>query len=93
VVIRVAGDGDRPEILLTGDTLFASSIGRTDLAGGSAAQELESIRDRILSRPDGAVVLPGHGASTTVLAERTGNPFLTPAALARLHAAGGSSRD
>jgi hydroxyacylglutathione hydrolase len=83
VVIRVAGDDDRPEILLTGDTLFAGSIGRTDLPGGSEAQELISIRDRVFSRPDTAVVLAGHGPSSTVAAERNGNPFLTAAALAR----------
>lgn len=76
VVIRLPGDGDRPEILFTGDTLFAGSIGRTDLPGGSAAQEIESIRARILTRSDGAVVLPGHGPSSTVGAERAGNPFL-----------------
>jgi hydroxyacylglutathione hydrolase len=81
LVIRIAADGDRPEILLTGDTLFAGSIGRTDLPGGNAAQELLSIRDRILSRVDDTVVLPGHGPATTVGAERAGNPFLTAAAL------------
>ncbi|MET0864615.1 MAG: MBL fold metallo-hydrolase [Nakamurella sp.] len=81
LVIRLAGDGDRPEILLTGDTLFAGSIGRTDLPGGNSAQELLSIRDRILSRSDDAVVLPGHGPASTVGAERVGNPFLTAAAL------------
>lgn len=93
VVIRVAGDGDRPEILLTGDTLFAGSIGRTDLPGGSAAQELVSIQDRLLSRDDTAVVLPGHGPSSTIGAERAGNPFLRPAALAqaRAHVRRGSS--
>jgi len=93
VVIRVAGEGDRPEILLTGDTLFAGSIGRTDLPGGSAAQELVSIQDRVLSRADAAVILPGHGPSTTVAAERAGNPFLTAVALARArqHMGGGSS--
>ena len=76
VVIRMPGDGDRPEVLFTGDTLFAGSIGRTDLPGGSAAQEIESIRSRILCRGDAAVVLPGHGPSSTVGAERAGNPFL-----------------
>jgi len=81
LVFRLAGEGDRPEILLTGDTLFAGSIGRTDLPGGNSAQELLSIRDRILSRPDDAVVLPGHGPATSVAAERAGNPFLTAAAL------------
>lgn len=81
IVIRITADGDRPEILLTGDTLFAGSIGRTDLPGGSAELELESIRARILSRPDAAVVLPGHGQASTVGAERAGNPFLAGPAL------------
>jgi glyoxylase-like metal-dependent hydrolase (beta-lactamase superfamily II) len=91
VVIRVAGDAERPEILITGDTLFAGSIGRTDLPGGSLAQELGSIHDRILSRPDDAVVLPGHGPSTTVGAERSNNPFLTAGALAQARHAEGRS--
>lgn len=78
VVYRFAGDGDRPEILFTGDTLFAGSIGRTDLPGGSMDQELASIADRVLSRADDAVVLAGHGPATTVGNERASNPFLTP---------------
>ena len=78
VVYRFAGDGDRPEILFTGDTLFAGSIGRTDLPGGSMDQELASIADRVLSRADDAVVLAGHGPATTVGNERTSNPFLVP---------------
>lgn len=76
VVIRIPGEGDRPELLFTGDTLFAGSIGRTDLPGGSIEQEMASIRARILTRADEAVVLPGHGPSSTVGAERAGNPFL-----------------
>jgi hydroxyacylglutathione hydrolase len=93
VVLRLAGDVERPEILLTGDTLFAGSIGRTDLPGGSASQELGSIHERLLTRPDAAVVLPGHGPSSTIGAERTGNPFLTTAALAQAqHAEGRSAR-
>ena len=92
-MIRLAGDAERPEILLTGDTLFAGSIGRTDLPGGSASQELGSIHERLLTRPDDAVVLPGHGPSSTIGAERAGNPFLTPAALAQAqHAEGRSAR-
>ena len=78
VVYRFAGDGERPEILFTGDTLFAGSIGRTDLPGGSMDQELASIADRVLSRADDAVVLAGHGPATTVGNERASNPFLTP---------------
>lgn len=75
-------EAERPELLFTGDTLFAGSIGRTDLAGGSQAQELVSIADRLLTRPADAVILPGHGPTSTVAAERDGNPFLRPAALA-----------
>ncbi|WP_420124092.1 MBL fold metallo-hydrolase [Nakamurella sp.] len=83
VVYRLDRDGDRPEIVLTGDTLFAGSIGRTDLTGGNLAQELTSIRDRILSRPDDTVVLAGHGPTTTVGEQKRSNPFLTEQALAR----------
>lgn len=91
VVIRVHAESDRPEVLFTGDTLFAGSIGRTDLPGGSASQELGSIHERLLTRPDSAVVLPGHGPSSTIGAERAGNPFLTAAALAQARHAGGRS--
>lgn len=94
VTYRLAGgpagpDGEpaRPELLFTGDTLFAGSIGRTDLAGGSMPQELVSIADRLLTRPDDAIVLPGHGPGTTVAAERDGNPFLTADAIAQARAA------
>ncbi len=82
VVYRLAGSvlpghDERPDVLFTGDTLFAGSIGRTDLVGGSLPQELDSIASMILSRPDDSVVAPGHGPATTVGAERAGNPFLT----------------
>jgi len=83
VAYRLDRDADRPEILLTGDTLFAGSIGRTDLAGGSFAQELTSIRDRMLSRPDDTVVLAGHGPASTIGEQQRSNPFLTEQALAR----------
>lgn len=76
VVYRIPGDGDRPELLLTGDTLFAGSIGRTDLPGGSSPQILQSIAAELLTRRDDAVVLPGHGPTSTIGAERAGNPFL-----------------
>jgi hydroxyacylglutathione hydrolase len=69
---------------LTGDTVFAGSIGRTDLPGGNLEVLLESIRSQILTLPDDYVLLPGHGPSSTVLQERTSNPFLmTPSALRR----------
>jgi len=63
-------------ILLAGDTLFAGSIGRTDLPGGSTGKLLASIRDRLLPLPDGTLVIPGHGESTTIGVERRSNPFL-----------------
>lgn len=64
------------ELLIAGDTLFAGSIGRTDLPGGSAQQLLDSIRDRLLPLPDATMVVPGHGESTTIGDERQSNPFL-----------------
>ena len=65
-----------PARLLAGDTLFQSSIGRTDLWGGSFPQIIESIREKLLVLPDEVVVYPGHGAQTTIGAEREHNPFL-----------------
>jgi glyoxylase-like metal-dependent hydrolase (beta-lactamase superfamily II) len=62
--------------LIAGDTLFRDSIGRTDLPGGDNRQILESIHDKLLKLPDDAVVVPGHGANTTIGRERTHNPFL-----------------
>ncbi len=64
------------EVIFAGDTLFAGSIGRTDLPGGDPAQMMTSLRDRLLTRDDAAVVLPGHGPTTTVGRERASNPFL-----------------
>jgi hydroxyacylglutathione hydrolase len=62
--------------LLAGDTLFQGSIGRTDLWGGSYAQIIDSIREKLLVLPDDVVVCPGHGDATTIGAERAYNPFL-----------------
>lgn len=64
------------EVILAGDTLFAGSIGRTDLPGGDHLQMLASLRDKLLTRDDSALVLPGHGPSTTVGRERVSNPYL-----------------
>jgi hydroxyacylglutathione hydrolase len=64
------------EVIFAGDTLFAGSIGRTDLPGGDPAQMMTSLRDRLLTRDDTAVVLPGHGPTTTIGRERVSNPFL-----------------
>ena len=62
--------------LIAGDTLFAGSIGRTDLPGGSYKKIIQSLHERVLVLPDETVVVPGHGAVTTIGQERDSNPFL-----------------
>jgi hydroxyacylglutathione hydrolase len=62
--------------LLSGDTLFRESVGRTDLWGGSYPQILDSIREKLMALPDEVVVYPGHGEITTIGFEREHNPFL-----------------
>jgi hydroxyacylglutathione hydrolase len=62
--------------LFSGDTLFAGSIGRTDLWGGSYDEIIASLKDKLLQLPDSTIVHPGHGASTTIGQERNSNPFL-----------------
>jgi hydroxyacylglutathione hydrolase len=62
--------------LIAGDTLFAGSIGRTDLPGGSMLKIMHSLHDTVLALPDETVVIPGHGPLTTVGDERETNPFL-----------------
>ena len=64
------------KMVLAGDTLFAGSIGRTDLPGGNYEQIIDSIHSRLLCLPDETVVVPGHGPETTIGAERRTNPFL-----------------
>ena len=63
-------------LLLAGDTLFAGSVGRTDLPGGDTRALLKSIHDRLLPLPDATTVIPGHGPNTTIGEERDSNPFL-----------------
>ena len=63
-------------MVIAGDTLFAGSIGRTDLPGGNSQQILDSIHSRLLALPEETKVLPGHGPATTIGAERRSNPFL-----------------
>ncbi len=62
--------------LIAGDTLFAGSIGRTDLPGGSFEKILQSLHQQVLALPDETVVIPGHGPATTIGQERESNPFL-----------------
>jgi len=62
--------------LIAGDTLFAGSIGRTDLPGGSYKKIMESLHGPVLALPDETIVVPGHGPLTTIGDERETNPFL-----------------
>lgn len=62
--------------LFSGDTLFACSIGRTDLEGGSFEDIISSIREKLLILPEATEVYPGHGPSSTILIEKKRNPFL-----------------
>jgi hydroxyacylglutathione hydrolase len=68
--------------LLAGDVLFAGSVGRVDLPGGSWEAMLGSLRDVVLPLDDDTVVLPGHGPTTTIGRERATNPYLAEAASA-----------
>ena len=67
---------DAEQVCLSGDVLFAGSIGRTDLPGGSTETMMTSLRDKILPLADDTVVLPGHGPATTIGRERATNPYL-----------------
>jgi len=78
VVFRTpyAGPEDVPEVMFSGDLLFAGSIGRTDLPGGDPAQMRASLAASVLPLDDRVVVLPGHGPQTTIGNERASNPHL-----------------
>jgi len=67
---------DSEGVVFSGDQLFRGSIGRTDLPGGSLEQLMESMRRSVMTLDDETSVLPGHGPSTTIAAERRSNPFL-----------------
>ncbi|MFF5294719.1 MBL fold metallo-hydrolase [Paractinoplanes globisporus] len=67
---------DESPLCLSGDVLFAGSIGRTDLPGGNTATMMTSLREKILPLADETVVLPGHGPATTIGRERATNPYL-----------------
>jgi hydroxyacylglutathione hydrolase len=66
----------RERKLIAGDTLFAGSIGRTDLPGGSFDKIIHSLHEKVLALPDDTIVVPGHGELTTIGQERESNPFL-----------------
>lgn len=74
VVFGLAGAEEA--VLFSGDVLFAGSIGRVDLPGGSMAQMQRSLREVILPMEDATLVHPGHGPSTTIARERASNPYL-----------------
>jgi glyoxylase-like metal-dependent hydrolase (beta-lactamase superfamily II) len=79
--LKEMGEGEegvdaRGDRLIAGDTLFAGSIGRTDLWGGSFEDIIASIREKLLALPDETLVFPGHGPQTTIGEERQSNPFL-----------------
>jgi hydroxyacylglutathione hydrolase len=74
-VLRAAGR----QLCFAGDTLFAGSIGRTDLWGGDGAQIMASLKGKLLALEDGTEVIAGHGPGTTIGLERRSNPFLTGA--------------
>jgi glyoxylase-like metal-dependent hydrolase (beta-lactamase superfamily II) len=75
LAISKTGDASPPR-LFVGDTLFAGSIGRTDLPGGDYATLLKAITERLFAFPDESIVYPGHGPETTIGRERQTNPFV-----------------
>lgn len=66
----------KEKTLFAGDTIFAGSIGRTDLPGGSFDKIMDSIHGRVMALPDETQVIPGHGPTTTIGVERETNPFV-----------------
>ena len=77
VTFRMVHPGpEMPEVMFSGDLLFAGSIGRTDLPGGDHEAMLRSLAAKVLPLDDGVVVLPGHGEQTTIGFERRTNPYL-----------------
>lgn len=76
VCLAIGREAETSRTVFVGDTLFAGSIGRTDLPGGNHEALLRSIRDVLFSFPDDTVVHPGHGEPTTIGVEKRTNPFL-----------------
>ncbi len=73
---QLGSSSDLSRTCLSGDVLFAGSVGRTDLPGGDGAAMQRSLRDVVLAMPDDVLVLPGHGPATTIGRERADNPYL-----------------
>lgn len=92
VTFGLPATAETPDILFTGDLLFAGSIGRTDLPGGDHAAILRSLAEVCLPLPDDTVVLPGHGDQTTIGRERASNPFLAGLAAGGSAPSSGPSR-
>jgi glyoxylase-like metal-dependent hydrolase (beta-lactamase superfamily II) len=80
VTFRTPATEEIPPVLFSGDLLFAGSIGRTDLPGGSHSAIMQSLARVCLPLDDATVVLSGHGAQTTIGRERATNPYLKQAA-------------
>jgi glyoxylase-like metal-dependent hydrolase (beta-lactamase superfamily II) len=78
VCLAVGREDESARTLFVGDTLFAGSIGRTDLPGGDHPTLIDSIRTVLFRFPDDTVVWPGHGEPTTIGREKRYNPFLNP---------------
>jgi glyoxylase-like metal-dependent hydrolase (beta-lactamase superfamily II) len=74
------GAGELDAVVLSGDVLFAGSIGRTDLPGGDAAAMRTTLRTKVLPLADSTAILPGHGPQTTMARERVQNPYLQESA-------------
>lgn len=83
IMFRTPGGDSAGELLLSGDVLFAGSIGRTDLPGGDTTAMMHSLATKVLPLDDEVVVLPGHGPETTIGRERATNPFLAQASRLR----------
>ncbi|MEU4833022.1 MBL fold metallo-hydrolase [Streptosporangium sp. NPDC023615] len=79
VTFRLPATEEIPDVMFSGDLLFAGSIGRTDLPGGDYPTILRSLAAKCLPLPAETVVLPGHGPQTTIGQERAGNPYLAEA--------------
>jgi glyoxylase-like metal-dependent hydrolase (beta-lactamase superfamily II) len=80
VTYRTPAGDDIPQIMYSGDLLFAGAVGRWDLPGGSRSELLESLARVCLPLPDETIVLSGHGPQTTIGRERASNPFFSEAA-------------